>query len=510
MSDSLPTASADELRHRGWITLSVMLGSVMQSLDTTIANVALPRIQGTLSATQEQMGWVLTSYIVGVAIMTPLSGWLTGPVGRKKVFVSSVLLFTLASAMCGLAHSLTELVIYRAIQGVAGAGLVPLSLAILLDLYPKDQHGKATAMWGMGVTLGPILGPALGGWLTETQSWRWVFLINIPFGVVATLIASRFLHETPKRKTPFDFFGFAMLSLAIGTLQLMLDRGQLLDWFSSTEIVVEATIAAVAFYLFLVHILTTKRQPFLSPSLFKDRNFAVGSVYIFIVGIVLLATLALLPPLLEGLFNYPVVTIGLVTAPRGMGTFAAMMVVGRVIGKIDARVLVTFGLLTTALSLWLMTGFSPQMDDSLVIWSGVIQGFGLGFTWVPLTTIAFGTLAPSQRNEATAIFNLLRNMGSSIGVAMVTALLTRNVQFMHSRLVEHITPYDLATRTHPVFDASTLHGLHAIDGVVTHQATLIAYINDFKLLLIMTLAVTPLVFFLRKARGGAPAAVHAD
>lgn len=509
MSDSLPTASAEELRHRGPIVLAVMLGSVMQALDTTIANVALPKIQGTLSATQEQMGWVLTSYIVGAAIMTPLSGWLTGPVGRKKIFVSSIALFTIASAMCGWAHGLTELVIYRLIQGVAGASLVPLSLAILLDLYPRQQHGKATAMWAMGVTLGPILGPALGGWLTDTQSWRWVFLINIPFGVIALLLASRFLHETPLKKTPFDFFGFAMLSLAIGSLQLLLDRGQLLDWFSSTEIIIEAVIAALAFYLFIVHILTT-RQPFLSPALFRDRNFALGSVFIFIVGIVLLATLALLPPLLEGLFGYPVVTIGLVTAPRGIGTFAAMLIVGRVIGRIDARVLVTFGLLTTALSLWLMTGFSPQMDDQLVIWSGVIQGFGLGFTWVPLTTIAFGTLAPSQRNEATAIFNLLRNIGSSIGVAMVTALLTRNVQFMHARLVEHITPYDLATRTHPVFDASTLHGLHGIDGLVTHQATLIAYINDFKLLLIMTLAVTPLVFFLRRARGGAAPVVHAD
>ena len=509
MSDSVPTATAEELRHRGSIVLAVMLGSVMQALDTTIANVALPKIQGTLSATQEQMGWVLTSYIVGAAIMTPLSGWLTGPVGRKKILVASIALFTLSSAMCGLAHSLTELVIYRLIQGVAGASLVPLSLAILLDLYPKEQHGKATAMWAMGVTLGPILGPALGGWLTETQSWRWVFLINVPFGVISMLLCSRFLHETPLKKTPFDFFGFAMLSIAIGSLQLMLDRGQLLDWFSSTEIIIETVIAALSFYLFIVHILTA-RQPFLSPSLFKDRNFALGSVFIFIVGIVLLATLALLPPLLEGLFGYPVVTIGLVTAPRGIGTFVAMIIVGRVIGKIDARVLVTFGLLTTALSLWLMTGFSPQMDDRLVIWSGVIQGFGLGFTWVPLTTIAFGTLAPSQRNEATSIFNLLRNIGSSIGVAMVTALLTRNVQFMHARLVEHITPYDLATRTHPVFDANTLHGLHGIDGVVTHQATLIAYINDFKLLLIMTLAVTPLVLFLRRARGAAAPVVHAD
>jgi DHA2 family multidrug resistance protein len=364
-------------------------------------------------------------------------------------------------------------------------------------------------MWAMGVTLGPILGPALGGWLTETQSWRWVFLINIPFGVIAMSVATRFMHETSRKRSPFDFFGFAMLSLAIGTLQLMLDRGQLLDWFSSTEIVVEAAVAALAFYLFIVHTMTA-RQPFLNPALFKDRNFALGSVFIFLIGIVLLATLALIPPLLEGLYGYPVVTIGLVTAPRGIGTFAAMLIVGRLIGKVDARALITFGLLATAFSLWQMTGISPQMDDRIVIWSGLIQGFGLGFSWVPLTTLAFGTLTPEPRNEATAIFNLLRNIGSSVGVAVVTALLTRNMQFMHARLAEHITPYDLAMRTHRVFDAATQRGLQAIDGIVMQQATLIAYINDFKLLLLLTLAVTPLVFFLRRAGGSAPPAVHAD
>lgn len=509
MSESSALARPEELRHRGWITVSVMLGSVMQALDTTIANVALPHIRGTLAATQEQMGWVLTSYIVAAAIMTPLAGWLTGPVGRKKVFVVSIAAFTLFSALCGLAHSLTELVVYRAIQGISGAALVPLSLAILLDLYPKQQHGRATAMWAMGVTLGPILGPALGGWLTDTQSWRWVFLINVPFGAIAMFGATTFLKETSRTRPPFDFFGFATLSIAIGALQLMLDRGQLLDWFSSTEIVVEAVIVALAFYLCVVHTLTS-RQPFVSPALFKDRNFTLGAVFIFLIGIVMLATLALIPPMLEGLFDYPVVTIGLVTAPRGIGSFIAMIIVARLIGKVDARALVTFGMLATALSLWQMSGAAPQMDSRLVIWSGLIQGLGLGFTWVPLTTIAFGTLAPSLRTEATAIFNLVRNIGSSIGVAVATALLTRNVQFMHSRLAEHITPYDLATRTHPVFEASTPEGLRALDGVVTHQATLIAYNNDFKLLLIMTLIATPLVFFLHRARGGAPAAVHAE
>lgn len=509
MSSSPAHAFAAQIQHRGWIVLSVMLGSVMTALDTTIANVALPHIQGTLSATQEQMGWVLTSYIVAVAITTPLTGWLSGPVGRKKIFVASIAGFTLASALCGIAHSLTELVIYRGLQGLAGASLVPLSLAILLDLYPKEQHGRATAMWAMGVTLGPIMGPALGGWLTESYSWRWVFFINVPFGVLAWFASMTFMQETERRRTPFDLFGFAMLSIAIGSLQLMLDRGPLLDWFGSTEIVVETVIAAVTGYLFIVHILTTP-HPFVSPALFRDRNFSLGAILIFIVGVVMLATLALMPPMLANLFDYPVVTIGLVTAPRGVGTLLAMMFVGRLVGKIDARSLMILGLGLTALSLWMLTGSSPQMDDRLVIWSGLIQGFGLGFVWVPLTTVSFGTLAPQFRNEATSMFNLLRNIGSSIGIAGVMALLTSNTQFMHARLAEHVTPYDFGTRYHPAFDATSQAGLRAMDGVVTRQATLIAYNNDFKLLFILTLAVIPLVLLLRRAQGGASTAVHAE
>ncbi|MBL8267892.1 MFS transporter, partial [Steroidobacter sp.] len=311
------------------------------------------------------------------------------------------------------------------------------------------------------------------------------------------------------KRTPFDLFGFAMLSIAIGSLQLMLDRGQLLDWFSSTEIVAELVVSAVALYLFIVHILTTP-HPFVSPALFRDRNFSLGCLIIFIAGIVMLATLALMPPLLAGVFDYPVVTIGLVTAPRGVGMLLAMLIVGRMISKFDARWLMAFGFSAVALSLWMMAGASPQMDERLVIWSGLIQGFGLGFVWVPLTTVAFGTLAVHFRNEGTALFNLLRNIGSSVGIAVVTALVTRNTTYMHARLAEHVTPYDFATRNHPAFDATTLAGLRAIDGAVTHQATLIAYNNDFKLLFILTLAVVPLVFLFRRAMGTAPAAVHAD
>src|ERR1700682_4620418 len=329
--------------HRALITVSVMLASIMQALDNTIANVALPRIQGSVSATQDQMAWVLTSYIVAAAIMTPLSGWLAGQIGRKKVFLYSVAGFTVASMLCGLAQSLPQIVLARLLQGLCGAALVPLSQAVLLDINPPARHARAMAVWVMGATLGPIIGPALGGWLTENYNWRWVFYINVPFGILAFLGILSFLPEAAIRKSRFDFFGFTALSLAIAAFQIMLDRGQLKDWFSSTEIWIEAIVAAVAFYLFVVHMLTTSKPAFVSPALFKDRNFVTGNVFIFVVGVVLFATLALLPPLLQDLLNYPVVLHGLVTAPTGMGTLAAMFIVGRLMGIVDTRRIIAAG-----------------------------------------------------------------------------------------------------------------------------------------------------------------------
>src|ERR1700681_4402269 len=417
--------------HRVLITLSVMLASIMQALDNTIANVALPRIQGSLSATQDQMAWVLTSYIIAAAIMTPLSGWLAGQIGRKRVFLFSVVGFTIASALCGLAQSLPEIVLARLMQGLCGAALVPMSQAVLLDINPPQNHAKAMAIWVMGVTLGPILGPALGGWLTENYDWRWVFYINVPFGVLAFLGILSFLPEAAIRKSRFDFFGFTALSLAIAALQIMLDRGQLKDWFGSTEIWIEATVAAVAFYLFVIHMLTTTQQRFVSPALFKDRNFLTGNVFIFIVGMVLFATLALLPPLLQDLLNYPVVTTGLVTAPRGVGTLVAMFIVGRMMGKIDIRLIIGTGFALTAVASWQMTGFDLQMDSAIVVWSGLAQGLGTGLVYVPLAAAAFATLTPALRNEGTAIFSLIRTLGGSIGISMVNTLMPGNTQVLH-------------------------------------------------------------------------------
>jgi DHA2 family multidrug resistance protein len=484
-----------------------MLASIMQALDTTIANVALPHIQGSLSATQDQMTWVLTSYIVAAAIMTPLSGWLAGQVGRRRVFLFSLFGFTTASALCGLAQTLPQIVIARLLQGLCGAALVPLSQAVLLDINPPRNHARAMAIWVMAVTIGPILGPALGGWLTEHYNWRWVFYINLPFGILSILGTIAFLSETPLRKSRFDFFGFTSLSLAIGALQLLLDRGQLKDWFSSPEIWVFAGVAAVSAYLFVVHLLTTSAAPFVSLALFKDRNFLAGSFFIFIVGLVLFATLALLPPLLQDLMSYPVLLTGLVTAPRGIGTLAAMLIVSRLMGRIDTRLIIVGGLAITALSLWQMTGFYLQMDSSMVIWTGLAQGLGSGMVYVPLATVAFATLKPAYRNEGTAMFSLIRNIGSSIGISLVTTMLTRGTQTMHSRLAENVTPY--LDPLHPVA-ATTRQGMAMLNQTVTTQATMIAYNNDFKMMMILSVCAMPLVALLRRpapAPGAEPVVV---
>ncbi|MFA5217188.1 MDR family MFS transporter [Sulfuricurvum sp.] len=484
--------------NRPLITFGIMAATIMQSLDSTIANVALPQMQGALSATQDQMGWVLTSYIIAAAIMIPLTGWLAGRFGRKKVFLISIVGFTVTSALCGLSESLPEIVLFRLLQGISGAALVPLSQAVLFDINPPEQHGKAMSIWGVGVTLGPILGPLLGGWLTQDYSWRWVFFINVPIGVIAFLILSTSMEETKKLFSKFDFFGFITLALSIFALQMFLDRGELKDWFNSNEIIIEAMLACVAFYYFLVHSFTYSR-PFLSPSLFADRNFVTANIFIFIIGVVLFATLALIPPMLQNEMGYPSIISGIVLAPRGIGTMIGMMVVGRLMGIFDVRIIISIGLGLTAFSLWQMTNFNLLMNENLVIISGITQGFGVGLVYVPLSTIAFSTLPVSLRNEGTALFNLLRNLGSAIGISAVETLLTRNTQIVHSSIVEHITPYNLQN---PAFislniDPNTLVGMSRLNHMITKQAAMIAYIDDYQLMMVLTIAVIPLLMLLR-------------
>ena len=476
-------AIPEEPLNRPLITFSIMAATTMQALDSTIANVALPDMQGALSGTQDQMAWVLTSYIIAAAIMIPLTGWLAGRYGRRRIFLLSVAGFTLASALCGVATSLPEMVLFRLLQGISGAALVPLSQAVLFDINPPEQHGRAMAMWGVGVTLGPVLGPILGGWLTDDYSWRWVFFINVPIGIVAFLGLTASLPETERQSRAFDFAGFLSLAIAIGALQLMLDRGSLKDWFASTEIVAEGLAAACAFYVFIVHSLT-HRHPFLRPALFADRNFLTSNIFIFLIGVVLFATLALIPPMLQNQMGYPAVTSGIVTAPRGAGTMLAMMLVGRLVGRIDARIIVGTGLALTAFSLWQMTGFDLMMGESPLVVSGVIQGFGIGLAYVPLSTLAFGTLPAEMRNEGTAFFNLQRNIGSAIGISVVQTLLTRNTQIIHAEFVARIPPF------------AGLPDLAALDAQITDRAAMIAYLDDFQLMMLGTLAVIPLLALL--------------
>jgi DHA2 family multidrug resistance protein len=486
------------------ITVSVMAATTMQSLDNTIANVALPRMQGELSASQDQMGWVLTAYIVAAAITIPLTGWLANPLGKRRILLGSIILFTAASLVCGAATSLPQIVLFRLIQGVGGAALVPLSQAVLLDINDPADYAGAMALWAGAAQLGSVGGPALGGWLTETLSWRWVFYINLPIGALAFLGLLTLREGRGQPAQRFDLMGFAALSLAVAALQLMLDRGQLLDWFSSREICVEALTAGLGLYVFVVHMFTAER-PFLNPALFRDANYLASLIFIFVVGVVIFATLALLAPMLQQEFDYPVVLAGLVTAPRGVGTVVGMALVGRLIAWTDVRAVITAGLCIMALSLWQMSRFAPEMTWGPVVVSGLTQGVGVAFVFVPISTVAFITLPQHLRNEATALFSLMRNLGSSIGISVVLFMLVRNTQIVHASLTEvvRLAPADpasaaIAARVDPLAP----HGLAQVDAVLDHQAAFVAYLDDFKLMMLSTLATLPLVLLLRAGRAG--------
>jgi DHA2 family multidrug resistance protein len=487
------------VRHRGAITVCVMLATIMQALDTTIANVALPYMQSSLSAASDQINLVLTSYIVAAAIMMPATGWLAARLGRKNLFLVSVAGFTFASVLCGLATSLGQMVLFRLLQGVFGATLVPLSQAVLLDEYPRERHGSAMALWGVGVMVGPILGPALGGWLTEAYDWRWVFYVNLPVGILTFAGLSAYLHRSsPQRGLYFDCFGFLTLTLAIGGLQMMLDRGEQLEWFDSPEIVAEAVLSALGAYLFVVHT-ATARRPFLDLRLFRDRNFVTGIIFIFIVGVILLATLALLTPFMQSLLGYPVLTAGLLLAPRGIGTMCAMMVVGRLVTRVDPRWLVTLGLVLTATALWQMSRFSLEVTPHMLVVTGITQGLGLGFLFVPLSTMTFATLPADLRTAGTALFSLSRNLGSSIGISVVIFLLGQYSGRAHAALAEFVQPFRPAAISLPaMLDPATSMGRALLDALITRQSTLLGFLQDFQLMLGVTLAALPLVPLMRR------------
>ena len=484
------------------VTIGVMLAVLLQVLDTTIANVALPHMQASLSATQETINWVLTSYIIASAIALPMSGWLADRVGRKRLLVISVVGFTTASVLCAIATSLPEMVAFRAVQGVSGAFIVPLAQAALFDINPREKHGQAMALFGGGVMIGPILGPVLGGWLTDSYNWRWVFLVNLPVGMICFFLMTAFMPTTETVKRRFDLFGFTLLAVALGSLQLLLDRGQQQDWFDSWEIIVETGIAIAGFWMFLVHTATAE-HPLWDREMFADRNFASALVFMVITGVLLLAGLALLPPLLQNLYGYSVLQSGFLTAPRGVGTLISMLVAGRLTSRMDSRILVGIGVVLMGVSLWLMTGFALDQPSRPVILSGVVQGLGLGLIFVPLQTLAFATLPARDRTTGAALLNLARNVGGSIGISIVSFQLVRMAQVAHADMAQHITDSKI-----PTIDPNVLQtfGNQAasitayLNAEITRQALFIAYLDDFKLMMWITFLVLPLLLLMRNTR----------
>ncbi|MGH7040795.1 MAG: DHA2 family efflux MFS transporter permease subunit [Acetobacteraceae bacterium] len=493
--------------HRALITGCVMMATLMQVLDSAIANVALPYMQGSLSATQDEITWVLTSYVIAAAIMTAPVGWMAVRFGRKRLFIMCLAGFTVFSMLCGAAETLTQIVLFRLGQGMCGAALVPLSQATMLDIYPFHRRAYAMAIFSSGVMLGPILGPTLGGYLTYMYNWRYVFYVNLPFGILVIAGLVLFMpNTTPKRELRFDWWGFSVLALGVGALQMVLDRGQILDWFSSREIIVYATLAGLGFYLFVVHMMTA-RHPFLDPAVFRDRNFIASVVMGFFVSMVMLASSALLAPYLEDLADYPVFDAGLALAPRGLGTMVAMFFASWLADRVDHRKIMAAGLVVIGLALHSISRWTPDVTEAHTMLTMVVQGFGTGLVFNPMTVVAFVTLPARLRGDATALQALGRNMGQAIGISVTTFMLERSEQAMHADIAAGITPFDRVLQgvgaISRAYNPFTAHGAAMLNAVIDRQAQIIAYNNDF---LAMSFAVVPpllMLLLLRRPRSAA-------
>ena len=485
------------VKNKGLLTLAIMVAVIMQVLDTTIANVALPHMRASLGASQDEINWVLTSYIVAAAIATPLTGWFSDRLGRHNLMLIAVVGFTGASLLCGIATSLPQLVLFRVMQGVFGAVLVPLAQATMMDINPREQLGQAMAIFGAGIMFGPIIGPTLGGWLTETFNWRAVFLVNLPIGIIAFLMLFALMPRSIIKIRKFDFFGFSMLALTVASLQMLLDRGQGVGWFDSLEIWAYLLLAISGLWVFVVHCLTAE-NPFLDLGMLKDRNFVTGLALILMTGITLFSGLALLPPMLQSLMGFPVIETGLLMGPRGIGTMVAMIVVGRLVSKYDPRLLVVGGTLLMGYSLYMMTEFDVAMSTGPIMLSGFLQGIGMGFVFVPLNSLAFATINAKYRVEATSMFSLVRNVGQGVGISIVTMILARMQVVNYGELAERIT-----LDSGPIRDLAAAYGgfqniIGTLHGMISQQAAMLAFLDDFHLMMILTFVSLPLVFLLRK------------
>jgi DHA2 family multidrug resistance protein len=504
MSASTPTSNpldqaAYPVKNKALLTLAVMGATIIQILDSTIANVAIPHMQTSLGATMDTITWVLTSYIVASAVAMPITGWLADRIGSRNLFLGAVAGFILASMLCGIATSLTEMVAFRIFQGVCAAFIGPLSQTIMLDINKPSEAPRAMSIWGMGIMIAPILGPMIGGWLTENYNWRWVFYINLPIGIPTLALLWWLLPSRPINRRELDRFGFAMLAIGLATLQLLLDRGQQEDWLQSWEIIIELLVVVAALWMFTMHQLTTNR-PMFERLLVTDRNFFISLNMMLLVGMMMFGIFALLPPMLQNLYGYSVYDTGILLAPRGVGIVFAMFIAAKIGSKVDPRIVVFTGFLMTAASMWVMTRWSLNMDWHWIVYTGLFQGFGMGLVFIPLNGVAFSTLPMRLRTDGSSLLYLFRSLGGSFGISIMTTMLARNMQTSHEYLASHVTSSSMnaidpasADRLGGIGEAA----LQMMNLEINRQAAMIAYLDDFKLMMILLVVISPLIFFLK-------------
>lgn len=485
------------------LTVGIMTASLLQVLDTTIANVAIPHMQSSMGATSDEVSWVLTSYIIAMAVAMPITGWLADRIGSRRLFLASVFGFVISSMLCGMAQNITQMVIFRALQGATGAFISPLSQAAMIDTNRPSRQPQMMALWGMGIMIGPILGPILGGWLTENWNWRSVFYVNVPLGALSLAIMAAALPSRPIVRRSFDLFGFALVATALTSVQLLLDRGNHVDWFHSLETWTYLAVATSAAWMAGVHFATTD-EPLFHRQLFADPNYFAALLFMLVIGVVMFATMALLPPMLQRLFGYGVIDTGMALMPRGVGTLLTMQISGLLVRRgFDPRILVTMGFAIAGVSLWEMSSWSLAVDYQHIAISGLVQGLGLGLLFIPLNASAFATLPPALRTDGSSLLNLSRSIGSSVGISIVTALLAQNLQRSHEELAGHVT-----SAAFDLFDISTVDRfqqlgdavLRIFDAEVNRQAAMIAYVDDFYLMMWLSFAAILLVPLMRKAQ----------
>jgi DHA2 family multidrug resistance protein len=522
MDDSFPAAEAkkETVAPEAWkpsfnpwlIAAAVMSATFMEVLDTSVANVALPHIAGNLSASTEEATWVLTSYLIANAIVLPATSWLTTVFGRKKFLITCIIIFTAASALCGAATNIELLIIARILQGAGGGALQPIAQSVLLESFPPEKRGSAMALYGLGVVVAPIIGPTLGGWITDNYSWRWIFYINLPIGILASFMALRYVEDPPyiKNQKPgrIDYIGFGLMALGLAALELTLDLGQQRDWFSSSTIVFTTVLAVGSLVTFVFWELYTP-EPIVNLRVFLNRNFAVGTVLIASVGVVLYGSTALLPLFLQTLLGYPAIQSGLAVSPRGLGSMLSMLIVGRLIGKIDGRYLIAFGFVLLGLSTYYFTGITLEIAQSNIVYPMIVSGFAMGFVFVPLTTLAMGTLSNEQISNASGIYNLMRNSGGSIGIAAMTTFLARGAQTHQAALAPNLSPYnpafqEMVQRIQANIGGSVEQAYGVIYGMMVKQAAVLSYIDNFRLLAVLCLVCAPAAFLFQRVKNKKP------